>query len=83
MTAGIPRVRAPSATPWAWFPAEAQITPDADVIDRLKVFTFEQDAVVQTARQPRGGLQRCFNGDVVYLGFEDAIYVVFLHGLFH
>jgi hypothetical protein len=27
MTAGMPRVRAPSATPCAWLPAEAQMTP--------------------------------------------------------
>jgi len=48
---------------------------------RLEVFTFEEDAIVQTARQPRCGVQRRFHGDVVHLGFEDAIYVVFLHGL--
>ncbi len=29
MTAGMPRLRAASATPCAWLPAEAQITPRA------------------------------------------------------
>ncbi len=48
--------------------------------DRLKVFTFEQDSIVQAARQAWGGFQRCLDGDVVHLCFEDAIYVVFLHG---
>ena len=47
---------------------------------RLKVFSFEQDVVVQAAGQARRGIQRRLDGDVVHLGLEDAIYVVFLHG---
>ena len=47
---------------------------------RLQVFTFEPDVIVQTARQPRCGLQRGLDGDIVDFGFENAIDVVFLHG---
>ena len=47
---------------------------------RLQVFPLEQDAIVEAARQPRCGFQRCLDGDVVDLGLEDAIDVVFLHG---
>jgi len=38
ITAGMPRRRAASATPWAWLPAEAQITPRfATVSDRCAI----------------------------------------------
>ncbi len=47
---------------------------------RLEVFSFEHDAVAEPARQPRCGVQRCFDGNVVHLCLEDAFYVVFLHG---
>ncbi len=46
---------------------------------RLQVFTFEQDAIVQTARQPRCGFQRRLDGDIVDFCLEDPIYVVFRH----
>ncbi len=44
---------------------------------RLQVFTFEQDAIVQTARQPRCGLQRRLDGDIVDFCLKDPIYVIF------
>ena len=47
---------------------------------RLEVFSLEQDAIVQAAGQARRRFQRGLDGDVVYLGFEDSFYVVFLHG---
>ncbi len=46
--------------------------------DRLQVFTFEPDVIVEASRQPRCGFERRLNGNVVDLGFENPIDVAFL-----
>ena len=46
---------------------------------RLQVFSFEPDAIVETARQPGCGFQRGLDGDVVDFGLENSIDVAFLY----
>ncbi len=48
---------------------------------RLEVFTLEEHAIVEAARKAGCRFQRGLDGDVIYLGFEDSFYVIFLHGL--
>ena len=55
---------------------DEQIQGFADMVaDNL-----DMNAIIEALREPRCGFQGGLDGDVVYLGFENAVYVVFLHG---
>ncbi len=48
--------------------------------DRLQVLALEEDGIAEPPAEAWRGLERGFDGDVVYARLEDAFDVTFLHG---